>query len=193
MTGAGAPDDVVILDRDGTIVIDRGYLADSDRLEFMPGAPESLRSLCECGYRLIVITNQSGVGRGLFTIDHVEAMNARLHSMVEEAGAKLTKIYFCPHKPEAHCACRKPNLALMEQAATELQFDPRNAVVVGDKESDVEFGLRAGARAILISSETPGASGRSAAHLIVPTLLEAARSITIREGRLAQKAPVAAS
>jgi D-glycero-D-manno-heptose 1,7-bisphosphate phosphatase len=177
VTGAGAADNVVILDRDGTIVIDRGYLADPDRLEFMPGAPEALRLLCECGYRLVVITNQSGVGRGLFTIDHVEAMNARLHSMVEETGAKLTKIYFCPHRPGAHCACRKPNLALIEQAATELQFDPRNAVVIGDKESDVEFGLRAGSRAILISSETPSIRGRSAAHLIVQTLLEAARSI----------------
>jgi D,D-heptose 1,7-bisphosphate phosphatase len=193
VTGTGAPDNVVILDRDGTIVIDRGYLADSERLEFMPGAPEALRSLCECGYRLVVITNQSGVGRGLFTIGHVEAMNACLHSMVEKAGAKLTKIYFCPHKPEANCACRKPNLALMEQAATELQFDPRHAVVVGDKESDVEFGLRAGSRAILISSGTPGTPGRSAAHLIVPTLLEAARSITVCAGTLAQKAPVASS
>jgi D-glycero-D-manno-heptose 1,7-bisphosphate phosphatase len=192
VTGAGAPDDVVILDRDGTIVIDRGYLADSDRLEFMPGAPEALRSLCECGYRLVVITNQSGVGRGLFTIDHVEAINARLHSMVEKAGAKLTKIYFCPHKPEAHCACRKPNLALMEQAAIELQFEPRNAVVVGDKESDVEFGLRAGARTILVSSEMPRTAGRSAAHLIVPTLLEAARSITTHAGTLGQRALVAA-
>jgi D-glycero-D-manno-heptose 1,7-bisphosphate phosphatase len=193
VTGAGAPDNVVILDRDGTIVIDRGYLADPDRLEFMPGAPETLRSLYECGYHLVVITNQSGVGRGLFTIDHVEVMNARLHSMVEKAGAKLTKIYFCPHEPEAHCACRKPNLALMEQAASELQFDPRNAVVIGNKESDVEFGLRAGSTAILISSETPRTPVKSAAHLIVPTLLEAARSITARRGTLAQKALVAAS
>jgi D-glycero-D-manno-heptose 1,7-bisphosphate phosphatase len=180
VTGAGAPDNVVILDRDGTIVIDRGYLADPDRLEFMPGAPEALRSLCERGYRLVVITNQSGVGRGLFTIDHVEAMNARLHSMVEKAGARLTKIYFCPHRPEARCACRKPNLALMKQAAIELQFDPRNAVVIGDKESDVEFAVRAGSRGILISSEAPRTPGKSAAHLIVPTLLEAARSIAVR-------------
>ena len=184
MISASASDNVVVLDRDGTIVIDRGYLADPDRLEFMPGAQEALRWMWERGYRLVVITNQSGVGRGLFSVDHVEAVNARLHAMVEEAGAKLTKIYFCPHAPEANCACRKPNLALMEQAATELKFDPCNSVVVGDKESDVEFGRCAGARTILISATTLRTSGRSAASLIVPTLLDAARSITRTAGPL---------
>jgi D-glycero-D-manno-heptose 1,7-bisphosphate phosphatase len=172
------PDKVVILDRDGTIVIDRGYLADPDRLEFMPGAPEALRWLCKHGYRLVVITNQSGVGRGFFTISHVEAMNARLHAMVESAGATLTKIYYCPHAPEANCACRKPSLALMEQAATELKFEPYNSVVVGDKESDVEFGRRAGARSILISSEAPNTNGRIMTSVTVRTIIDAARSIT---------------
>ena len=132
-------DKVVILDRDGTIVVDRGYLADPNGLEFIPGASEALRWLFECGYRLVVITNQSGVGRGLFSIEAVETMNARLYAMVEAIGAKLAKIYFCPHAPEANCACRKPNLALMDQAANELRFDPRASVVVGDKESDVEI------------------------------------------------------
>jgi D-glycero-D-manno-heptose 1,7-bisphosphate phosphatase len=83
MISASASDNVVVLDRDGTIVIDRGYLADPDRLEFMPGAQEALRWMWERGYRLVVITNQSGVGRGLFSVDHVEAVNARLHAMVE--------------------------------------------------------------------------------------------------------------
>jgi D-glycero-D-manno-heptose 1,7-bisphosphate phosphatase len=168
------PDKVVVLDRDGTIVIDRGYLADPDGLEFAPGAPEALRWLWELGYRLVVITNQSGVGRGLFSVEQVEAMNRRLHAMVEKVGAKLAKIYFCPHVPEADCACRKPNLGLMEQAAAELNFNPRSSVVVGDKDSDIEFALRAGARAILISSETPYRSKTSAESVTVPSLLEAA-------------------
>jgi D-glycero-D-manno-heptose 1,7-bisphosphate phosphatase len=193
MTSPGDPDKVVILDRDGTIVIDRGYLSDPDRLEFTPGAPEALRWLCERGYRLVVITNQSGVGRGLFTIDQVEAMNARLRAMVESAGAKLTKIYVCPHRPEANCACRKPNLGLMQQAATELNFNPRKSVVVGDKESDIEFGRRAGARSILVSSETPSASGRIAGSLTVSTLMHAALSITDSAESGEHGAPVAAS
>jgi D-glycero-D-manno-heptose 1,7-bisphosphate phosphatase len=180
MINASFPNNVIILDRDGTIVIDRGYAADPDGLEFMPGSAEALRCLWEFGYRLVVITNQSGVGRGFFGIDRVEAMNARLHAMIEGIGAKLTKIYFCPHAPEVNCACRKPKLALMEQAAVELNFDPRKSVVVGDKSSDTEFALRAGARAILISAGTPPDSGSAAAHLTVPTLLEAAWSITSR-------------
>jgi D-glycero-D-manno-heptose 1,7-bisphosphate phosphatase len=177
MISARISDKVVILDRDGTIVIDRGHLADPNGLEFLPGAPEALRWLWRSAYRLVVITNQSGVGRGLFSLDRVEAMNARLHDMVERAGAKLAKIYVCPHAPEACCACRKPNLALMAQAATELNFNPRMSVVIGDKDSDIEFGLRAGARAILISSAPPNGAKRSASSLIVPSLMEAARSI----------------
>jgi D-glycero-D-manno-heptose 1,7-bisphosphate phosphatase len=178
MTSARISDNVVVLDRDGTIVIDRGYLADPDRLEFLPRVPEALRWLWERSYRLVVVTNQSGVGRGLFSLDRVAATNARLHEMVERAGAKLAKIYVCPHAPDADCACRKPNLALMAQAATELDFDPRGSVVVGDKDSDIEFGLRAGARSILISSERPAACKSFAPSLIVPNLMEAARSIT---------------
>jgi D-glycero-D-manno-heptose 1,7-bisphosphate phosphatase len=178
MSSPGVPDKVVVLDRDGTIVIDRGYLADPDGLQFLPGAPEALRWLWERGHRLVVITNQSGVGRGLFSVEHVAAMNSRLHAMVEEIGATLTKIYFCPHTPEARCACRKPNLALMDQAAAELNFSPRDSVVIGDKESDIEFALRAGARAVLISSETPYRSKKSAASVIVTSLLEAAWAIS---------------
>lgn len=175
MTSARS-DQVVILDRDGTMVIDRGYLADPDGLEFTATAPEALRWLYGRGYRLVVATNQSGVGRGLFSIDRVEAMNARLHEMVEGAGAKLSKIYFCPHAPEANCDCRKPKLGLMEQAAAELNFDPRRSVVVGDKESDIEFGNRAGAKTILLAAHTP--SSGTTATLTAQTLLEAARFIT---------------
>ena len=169
-------DQVVILDRDGTMVIDRGYLADPDGLAFLPTAPEALRWLYDRGRRLVVVTNQSGVGRGLFSIEQVEAMNVRLYEMVESAGARLSKIYFCPHAPEANCICRKPNLGLMARAAAELNFDPRKSVVIGDKESDIEFGCRAGAKTILLADNLP-LSG-TAATLTVPTLLQAATFIT---------------
>jgi D-glycero-D-manno-heptose 1,7-bisphosphate phosphatase len=158
------------------MVIDRGYLADPDGLEFLPTVPEALRWLHDHGYPLVVVTNQSGVGRGLFSIERVEAMNVRLHEMVERVGARLNRIYFCPHVPEANCDCRKPNLGLMRLAAAELNFDPRRSVVVGDKESDIEFGNRAGAKTILLAGDVP-ASG-TAATLTVPTLLQAAAFIT---------------
>jgi len=171
-------DRVVILDRDGTIVIDRGYLSDPDGLEFMPTAAEALRLLFDHKYRLVVVTNQSGVGRGLFSMDRLDAMNARLEAMVADAGARLTKIYYCPHTPEANCHCRKPNLGLMQQAAAELKFDCRKSFVVGDKDSDIEFGIRAGARTILLAAQP---SSGPTATLVVPTLLQAAKYIIAPE------------
>ena len=147
-----AADKVVILDRDGTIVVDRNYLSDPAGLEFLPGAAEGLRSLHEQGYRLVVITNQSGVGRGLFSLERLAAMNGRLEEMVRENGALLERIYFCPHRPEDQCLCRKPRPKLLLDAASELGFTPRKAVVIGDKPSDVEFGRSVGATTMLIGS-----------------------------------------
>ena len=126
MSPSSSQDGVVILDRDGTVVIDREYLSDPAGLEFLPTVPEALRLLSSGGFRLVMITNQSGVGRGLISLEQIAALNARMLEMVKEAGGALTKIYFCPHVPEAHCACRKPNPGLMQRAAEELDFDPKN-------------------------------------------------------------------
>jgi D-glycero-D-manno-heptose 1,7-bisphosphate phosphatase len=172
---------VAVLDRDGTIVVDRGYLSDPDGLEFLPHAVDGLRRLRESGYRIVVVTNQSGVGRGYFPPAAVDAMNARLRMMFEGIGVPLAGIYVCPHAPQDGCDCRKPALGLMTRAAAELGFDPRLCVVIGDKPSDVEFGRRAGARAVLISSDaTPAAAsaGHAAApHDVARNLLEAARAL----------------
>jgi len=168
---------VIVLDRDGTIVIDRGYADHAASLEFVPGAAEGLRFLHASGYRLLVITNQSGVGRGLFPLERVHHMNARLEVMVRDAGARLERIYFCPHAPEVGCACRKPALGLLAQAAAELQFDPARAVVIGDKESDIEFGRRAGASTILIAGERPLPTARFQPDFVVPDLLAAAHEL----------------
>jgi D-glycero-D-manno-heptose 1,7-bisphosphate phosphatase len=178
VSGVNAADKVVILDRDGTIVIDRGYLSDPARLEFEPGAAEGMKWLYSRGYRLVVITNQSGVGRGFFTIERLEAMNERLHVMVEEAGAKLEGIYFCPHAPNDGCACRKPALGLMTRAASELGFDPASAIMIGDKESDMEFGRRAGATTILIAADASAAHVRTQPDIIAPNLMEAAKAVS---------------
>lgn len=178
MSGLGEADRVVILDRDGTIVVDRGYLSDPTGLEFESGASAGLKWLCSHGYRLVVITNQSGVGRGYFSLERLEAMNARLNAMVENAGARLERIYSCPHVPDAGCACRKPALGLMTRAAADLGFNPAAVVVIGDKESDVEFGHRAGAATILIAAAGRRAQILSKPDLIAPNLMEAARAVT---------------
>jgi D-glycero-D-manno-heptose 1,7-bisphosphate phosphatase len=187
---------VVMLDRDGTVVIDRGYLADPEGLEFEPDAAEALRVLHASGHRLVVVTNQSGVGRGYFPLERLHAMNDRLLAMVGAAGAMLEAIYYCPHAPEEGCDCRKPEQGLMRRASAELHFDPRTAVVIGDRDSDVEFGRRAGATTILLDPKAldpmnatvgdalaQGDAARrglspardSRADLVVPNLLAAAR------------------
>jgi D-glycero-D-manno-heptose 1,7-bisphosphate phosphatase len=179
------PGKVAVLDRDGTVVVDRGYLSDPDGLEFLPYAVEGLRLLQTSGYRMVVATNQSGVGRGYFPPAAVDAMNARLQAMFAEIGVPLAGIYVCPHAPEDGCDCRKPALGLMTRAAAELGFDPRLCVVIGDKLSDVEFGRRAGARTVLISSDAKLSAaivghatvGQAIVpHAVARNLLEAARA-----------------
>lgn len=176
-------DRVVVLDRDGTIVIDRGYLGDPAGLEFLPAAAEGLRSLHRSGYRLVVVTNQSGVGRGFFSLDRLHEIHRRLTDMVLGAGSALAGIYYCPHLPEDGCPCRKPATGLLTRAAAELGFEPRAAIVIGDKPTDIEFGRRAGATTMLLSpTGAPGAAGapaagRTVADFVVPDLEDAARRI----------------
>jgi D-glycero-D-manno-heptose 1,7-bisphosphate phosphatase len=182
VSGTDASDRIAILDRDGTIVIDRGYLDDPSGLEFEPGAAEGLQWLYSHGYRLVVITNQSGVGRGYFPLERLQAMNARLNEMVERAGARLESIYFCPHSPDTGCDCRKPAQGLLRHAATELGFDPASAFVIGDKETDIEFGRRAGATTLLISPKPLASALRIQPDIIVSNLMEAARAVTSLRG-----------
>jgi D-glycero-D-manno-heptose 1,7-bisphosphate phosphatase len=170
-------DRVVILDRDGTVVADRHYLSDPADLKLLPGAAEGLRWLYEHGYRLVVITNQSGVGRGFFSLERLLEIHDRFRDMVSGAGAELEEIYFCPHKPEDHCECRKPRLGLLMRAASELHFNPANAIVIGDKMSDVEFGRRAGATTILIAPDQSDTFGELAPNFVTANLIDAARTI----------------
>jgi D-glycero-D-manno-heptose 1,7-bisphosphate phosphatase len=161
----------VFLDRDGTIVVDKHYLADPAGLELLPNALEGLRELRRLGARLVVVTNQSGVGRGYFPADAVDRIHARLRELLAEGGIALDGIYVCPHAPDEGCACRKPGSALFEQAADELGVELSESFVLGDKEADVEAGRRIGATPILIAPE-PGGDGPH-----VPDLLAAARVI----------------
>ncbi|HUK02444.1 MAG TPA: HAD family hydrolase [Steroidobacteraceae bacterium] len=180
---------VVLLDRDGTIVIDRDYLDDPGQLEFLPGAAAGLRLLHERGIRVVVITNQSGVGRGRFSLERLEEIHRELRRMVQQAGAQIEGIYFCPHSPEEGCACRKPNTQLVIQAAAALGFDPASSVVIGDKASDIELGRRIGAVTMLISADAQPPSESARPDYIVRDLLEAAqliadvRAIPLRHSR----------
>ncbi|HEY6929161.1 MAG TPA: HAD family hydrolase [Thermoanaerobaculia bacterium] len=140
----------VLLDRDGTIVFERGYIRDPEEIELMPGAGAALRRLAQSGLPLAVVTNQSAVGRGLLTEARLEEIHQRLRELLAAEGVALAGIYFCPHVPEEGCACRKPGTALLERASRELDFLPSESFVIGDKDCDIELGQRAGATAILV-------------------------------------------
>jgi D-glycero-D-manno-heptose 1,7-bisphosphate phosphatase len=163
---------VIVLDRDGTIVVDRGYLDDPAGLAFLPGAAEGLRRLHAAGYQLVVITNQSGIGRGRFSTARLHEIHARFAEMVSEAGARLAGIYFCPHRPDEGCVCRKPEVGLVDAAAAELGFSNSAVIVVGDKASDVELGRRIGAPTVLISTD-----GAGDADFVAGDLMQAAQFI----------------
>jgi D-glycero-D-manno-heptose 1,7-bisphosphate phosphatase len=139
-----------VLDRDGTITIERHYLSDPAAVELLPGAAEALRHMREMGLGLIMMTNQSGVGRGLFGWEALDRIHGRLCELLQAEGVQLDRIYVCPHRAEDHCLCRKPATGLLERAAQELGFDEKACFVIGDKASDIELGRRVGAMALLV-------------------------------------------
>lgn len=141
---------VVLLDRDGTIIADRHYLADPDQVELLPRAAEGLRRLRRAGCKLAVITNQSGVGRGLFSLETLQRIHGRMMELLLAEGVEIEGIFFCPHTPDDSCDCRKPQPGLIQQAAEALGFRPAECFVVGDKPCDVELGQAVGARTVLV-------------------------------------------
>lgn len=141
---------VVLLDRDGTVIADKDYLGDPAGVELLPGAAEGLRALRETGCRLVIVTNQSGVGRGYFTLESMHAVNARMEQMLALAGVVLDGIYCCPHAPHEMCLCRKPRPGLVTRAAAEMGFIPREAIVIGDRRVDLALAQSIGARGILV-------------------------------------------
>ena len=134
----------LLLDRDDTILDDPGYLKDPEKISFLPHAIEGLRLFHSAGWPLVVVTNQSGIGRGFFGLAEVQAVHDRFEHLLEIEGVRLAGIYFCPHAPQAQCRCRKPARGLADQAALDLGLDLSDAVMVGDKASDIELGRTIG-------------------------------------------------
>lgn len=142
---------LILLDRDDTIIVDKGYLADPAGLELLPGAVEGMRQLQMLGYRLVIVTNQSGVARGYFTETTLQAIHTHLAEMLRAEGITLAGIYYCPHGPGDDCNCRKPRPGLALQAARDCQGDLKQSYVIGDKDSDIGLAKAVEAKGILIA------------------------------------------
>lgn len=146
----------VFIDKDGTLIEDVPYNVDPTRITLQPGAGPALRRLKEAGYKLIVISNQSGVARGFFPLEALAAVNQRIQELLEPYDVKLDDFYYCPHGPEDSCDCRKPQSGLILRAAEDYLVDIGQSWMIGDILHDVEAGNRAGCQTIHldVGSET---------------------------------------
>jgi histidinol-phosphate phosphatase family protein len=133
----------VFLDRDGTLIADVGYPRDPAAVELVAGAAEALHAL-QRDWPLVVVSNQSGIGRGLITKPEATAVHERFVARFAAHGVRFAGCYYCPHAPDASCACRKPAPGLFRDAAAALGLDLTRSVMVGDKASDIEAGRAAG-------------------------------------------------
>lgn len=171
---------VVLLDRDGTIIVERKYLSDPAGVLLEHHALEGLQHLAAAGALLLVVTNQSGVGRGYYDMAAVNRVNARITELLADQGIAIAGWYICPHAPTEECSCRKPAPGLMQQAVAAHTFDPARAYVVGDKMSDVDFARTAGATPLLVRTGYGRKASTSLSHntvTVVDDLLDAAGQI----------------
>ncbi len=142
----------VFLDRDGTLIEERNYLADPSGVKLLPGAAQALERFQTLGLSVVIVTNQSGVGRGYFTLADVERVHAQMLALLGPSAKAIEAIYICPHAPDAGCNCRKPRTGLVERAQQELGIDPQLSFVIGDKTADVQLARNVGARAVLVTT-----------------------------------------
>ncbi len=168
----------IFLDRDGTICEDVRYLARVEDLRLFPFTEEAIRLLKENGFLVIVVTNQSGIGRKIFDESAMHAIHEKIQAEID---AKIDAFYFCPHLPTEACCCRKPNLGMIEKACADFPIDLENSWMIGDKELDVKTGFNAGVKTALVLT---GYGKKTAAdldkkpNLIAENLLAAVKSIT---------------
>jgi rfaE bifunctional protein nucleotidyltransferase chain/domain len=155
----------VFLDRDGTINRDVGYLHTAEDFELLPNAGEGMRRLMDMGYRLVVVTNQGGIGLGYYTRYDFYKVNNAMFKRLKPFGVVVDGIYYCPHGMADRCDCRKPGGALFQRAAKDLNVDLARSVFIGDRTTDIEAARRLGIRSILVRT---GAGGRDGEYAVKP-------------------------
>lgn len=138
------------MDRDGTVLNERGYLSHAGPLKIYKSAVRGMKILSKAAFKLVVVTNQSGVGRGLIELEELNGIHGRLIRSLKRCGVHLAGIYFCPHSPGAGCQCRKPRPGLARRAARDLGIDLKKSYVIGDHMKDIGLARRIGAKGILV-------------------------------------------
>lgn len=141
----------VLIDRDDTIAKDVPYCDDPAKFELYEHVPPAIKRLNDAGYKVIVVTNQSGIGRGYFTEETLSRIHDKMIRTVEAAGGRIDDVFYCPHTPDDHCSCRKPEVGMGLAAISKHSINPRISFMVGDHEKDMEFGRRLGFRCIQVS------------------------------------------
>lgn len=166
----------VFLDRDGTLLEEAGYLDRLERLVFFPFAIDAVRLLNRAGYAVVLVTNQSGVGRGMYDEAFVVEAHRTIDRTVAAGGARIEGYYYCPHHPLAEieayrrqCDCRKPAPGMMRRAAADLDLDLARSFAIGDKWTDVQAGIAAGARGILVRTGYGRSSERAPRAGVTPS------------------------
>lgn len=177
----------VFVDRDGTIIVERSYLADPTRVTLVPGTVSALADLRRAGFALVTVTNQSGIAQGLYSEEHYHAVAARLAEVLAAAGVHVDRTQYCPHHPDVTgpCSCRKPGTGMYLRASSKLELDPARSYYVGDKVTDVLPALELGGQGILVltgygrehEASVPGETW------VAQDLRAAADLILAREGR----------
>jgi D-glycero-D-manno-heptose 1,7-bisphosphate phosphatase len=183
----GARRRFAVLDRDGTINVEGEYISSPDQVELLPHSAEGLRVFRDLGLGLVVITNQSGIGRGYYDAARLVSIHQRLRELLAADHVEVEGIYVCPHAPEDGCDCRKPRTGLLQQAATELDFSLNECFVIGDKPTDIELGKVVGATTVLVRTgygKATEAGQTVSPDFVADDLLEAAELIGLQLKKL---------
>jgi len=134
---------VIFLDRDGVINREKDYLYKVDEFEFIDGVFSALQYLQKLGYKLIIITNQSGIGRGYYTLEQYNILTIWMKEQFEQKEIDILEVYCCPHTPDENCLCRKPNIGMIQQATKIIEIDYEHSWLIGDKSSDIQTAINA--------------------------------------------------
>jgi D-glycero-D-manno-heptose 1,7-bisphosphate phosphatase len=173
---------LVILDRDGVINYDsHDFIKSPDEWRPIPGSLEAIAKLNHAGFQVVLATNQSGVGRGLFEVSTLNAIHDRMHRALAQMGGRIDAIFFCPHAQDANCACRKPKAGLLEEIARRFNVDLKGVPSIGDSLRDLQAAAAVGAEPVLVltgkGEQTRNAGGLPSGTHIYADLAAAARAI----------------